>query len=189
MYEEWVSWPDWLGYKAHYVKGNKLPFEDARREVRRLGLKSQKEWYEWSKSGERPSNIPAAPDQVYDEWVSTADWLGYEQKSGSKKKKKAPSAKKAAAKNNGKKRQREEEDEDQPVNEEIEECSICLDDMQDASDDIHALPCGHRFHAACLNEVVLKAAKGGAQSNRQGYLISCPLCRKRTRRRRDPSTL
>ena len=66
----------------------------------------------------------------------------------------------------------------------METCSICLDALDGG---VAALACGHRFHAACLNEVVLAAAKDGAQSNRRGYLISCPNCRKRVRRRRDQS--
>ena len=47
--------------------------------VRELGLTSEKEWKEWSKSGQRPSNIPSCPHQVYRDagWVSMPDWLGY----------------------------------------------------------------------------------------------------------------
>ena len=46
--------------------------------VRKKGLKSQKDWYEWSKSGQRPSDIPSKPNEVYRDhgWVSWADWLG-----------------------------------------------------------------------------------------------------------------
>ena len=36
-----------------------LPFTRARGMVRELGLESKKEWKEWSKSGQRPSNIPS----------------------------------------------------------------------------------------------------------------------------------
>jgi hypothetical protein len=78
----WVSWPDWLGNggtsnQARHV--NMLPFAVGRAYVRKLKLRSQKEWKEWSKSGQRPSNIPSAPDQTYrdDGWISMPDWLGY----------------------------------------------------------------------------------------------------------------
>jgi hypothetical protein len=48
--------------------------------VRKLKLKGQKEWREWSKSGQRPRNIPSNPDQAYrdDGYISTIDWLGME---------------------------------------------------------------------------------------------------------------
>jgi len=53
-------------------------FEEAREYVRSLGLKSQAEWMKYSKSGKRPSDIPAAPQKVYqDEWRGIPDWLGY----------------------------------------------------------------------------------------------------------------
>jgi hypothetical protein len=75
----WISMPDWLGYKGQARHEDMLPFMVARAIVRKLKLKSQEEWREWSKSGQRPSNIPTNPDKVYrgDGWISTADWLGY----------------------------------------------------------------------------------------------------------------
>ena len=75
----WISWPDWLGYEGQ-VRSVVLPFTVARAIVRKLNLKSQREWKAWSKAGQRPSNIPGIPSKTYrdDGWVSTADWLGYE---------------------------------------------------------------------------------------------------------------
>ena len=77
VYEEegWLSYGDFLGYVAVEMR----PFEDARDYVKRLGLKSHKEWQEWSKSGLRPRDIPSNPDQVYKEegWLSYGDFLGY----------------------------------------------------------------------------------------------------------------
>eukprot|EP00947_MAST-08B_sp_MAST-8B-sp1_P001282 g1282.t1 len=76
----WVSYGDWLGTgnKRGAQSGVYLPFLDARAWVRQRNLKSQKEWFEWRKSGQRPSNIPSHPDQVYrgKGWVSYGDWLG-----------------------------------------------------------------------------------------------------------------
>ena len=72
----WISWPDWLGKKGGV--GAMLPFAAARAIVRRLKLKGAKEWEEWSKAGERPSNIPSNPNKMYrdDGWISMPDWLG-----------------------------------------------------------------------------------------------------------------
>ena len=63
-------------------KAGFLSFEAARTFARTLKLGSVKEWYEYSKSGKRPSNIPGAPDQTYRDagWISMPDWLGYEAK-------------------------------------------------------------------------------------------------------------
>jgi hypothetical protein len=54
-------------------------FEKAREFARFLGLKSKKEWQEWRASGDRPDDIPSAPDQTYHDegWLSWPDWLGY----------------------------------------------------------------------------------------------------------------
>ena len=52
------------------------PVKAARAFVWKLKLKSQKEWWEWSKSGMRPPNIPSNPPQVYgDEFISFPDFV------------------------------------------------------------------------------------------------------------------
>jgi hypothetical protein len=77
----WISWPDWLGYGKRY---DMLPFTVARAYVRKLKLRSRKEWFAWRKSGQRPSDIPSNPDQTYrdDGWISYPDWLGYGSEGG-----------------------------------------------------------------------------------------------------------
>ena len=79
----WKGWPDFLGYELQGRRSRWMgwrSFEEARGFVWSLGLKSQKEWQEWSKSGERPDDIPSNPDRVYEEegWLSWPDFLGYE---------------------------------------------------------------------------------------------------------------
>ena len=78
----WTSYPDWLGMKGG--RGNMLPFTAGRAYVRKLKLKTQREWKEWSKSGQRPSNIPGNPAATYrdDGWISLPDWLGYGSEGG-----------------------------------------------------------------------------------------------------------
>jgi hypothetical protein len=79
----WVSWPDWLGNGKERA-GTWKSFTEARAYVRKLKLRGQKEWWAWSKSGHRPSNIPSSPDQMYrdDGWISYPDWLGYGSEGG-----------------------------------------------------------------------------------------------------------
>ena len=72
----WLSWADFLGTKPGW-KGEYKPFEEARDYVWSLGIKSQDEWQKYSKSGERPFDIPANPKSVYgDEFKNFYDWLG-----------------------------------------------------------------------------------------------------------------
>ena len=75
----WISYPDWLGYEGRALPGSMLPFAVARAIVQKLKLESREKWREWRKSGQRPSNIPSDPSEVYrdDGWISYPDWLGY----------------------------------------------------------------------------------------------------------------
>ena len=73
----WVGMGDWLG-TGNVNKKNFLPFKEARRFARNLKLSSYTAWEKWSKSGERPDNIPSSPNQIYKDsgWAGMADWLG-----------------------------------------------------------------------------------------------------------------
>ena len=53
-------------------------FESARKYVQNLKLKNTKDWYEFSKSGDKPDDIPVNPNRVYKNngWTSIGDWLG-----------------------------------------------------------------------------------------------------------------
>ena len=77
----WVDIADWLGpSNPHLSNHNRkfLPYAEARALVHRLKLKNSMQWQEWSKSRQRPSNIPSNPNDTYQGkgWVNCADWLG-----------------------------------------------------------------------------------------------------------------
>jgi superfamily II DNA or RNA helicase len=57
---------------------NYLPFEEAKNIARAFGLQSYTEWRHFSKTKEKPLNIPANPYDVYKKegWISWGDWLG-----------------------------------------------------------------------------------------------------------------
>lgn len=42
-------------------------------------MKSQLEWRDWCRQGNRPANVPSGPHRTYAEegWLSWADWLGF----------------------------------------------------------------------------------------------------------------
>ena len=75
----WLSYGDFLGYDKGKAAGSFRSFEDARKYVRTLGLKSKKEWEAWSSSGARPYDIPGNPNVTYASsgWLSYGDFLGY----------------------------------------------------------------------------------------------------------------
>ena len=75
--EGWESWEEWLGVGrgGRHVEEFRS-FEDARSFARSLGLKNIKEWREFSESGQRPPDVPWAPDHAYKgEWESWEDFL------------------------------------------------------------------------------------------------------------------
>ena len=77
--KEWISYGDWLGTGTIANRNRKFrPFEEARKFARSLKLKNQDEWMEYSKSDERPSDIPTNPHNAYknDGWKSLGDFLG-----------------------------------------------------------------------------------------------------------------
>ena len=52
-------------------------YENAKKFVHSLNLKSKSEWYKFSKSKNKPKNIPANPPGVYKNkgWISWGDFL------------------------------------------------------------------------------------------------------------------
>jgi hypothetical protein len=80
VYSEWKDWADWLGHGRRI--GGWRAFEEAREYARKLNLKSHKEWSALAKDrsfankDRLPDDIPAYPNNVYDEWIGWWDWLG-----------------------------------------------------------------------------------------------------------------
>ncbi len=76
--KQWKGWGDFLG--AEIIANRQrvfLSFEEAKKYVRSLGLKSETEWRAWAKSDLRPKNIPAGPSHKYSqEWQGWSDFLG-----------------------------------------------------------------------------------------------------------------
>ena len=75
----WKSFGDWLGTGTVANQDrNFLSFNDARAFVHQLGLKSWRNWRDYCKSGRKPKNIPACPNESYKNkgWKSMDDWLG-----------------------------------------------------------------------------------------------------------------
>jgi hypothetical protein len=75
----WKGMGDWLGSGsiANFLR-EYISFEEAKEFVHNLKLKSQKEWFQYCKSGQKPEVIPANPDKIYkqDDWKGFGDWLG-----------------------------------------------------------------------------------------------------------------
>ena len=70
---EWIGWGDWLG--TNTVSTNKRafrPFAEARTFVRGLKFQGKNDYAIWSKSAERPDDIPTTPAQVY-----KTEWIGW----------------------------------------------------------------------------------------------------------------
>ena len=80
----WTTWGDWLGtgIVASYLRVYR-PFREARTFARKLRLKSQSEWFAFTKArmlhlGRLPPDIPATPWLTYTDkgWTTLGDWLG-----------------------------------------------------------------------------------------------------------------
>lgn len=60
----WQNWGDWLGtfnLSTTEKRRNLRPFAEAAEFAKSLGLRSKTEWFQWTKSGNRPDDIPANP--------------------------------------------------------------------------------------------------------------------------------
>jgi hypothetical protein len=75
----WTHWNDYLGTTTFSTRQVSLrSFAEARAYVQTLGLQSERAYRLWSKSAERPADIPSNPHRQYrgKGWVSWPDWFG-----------------------------------------------------------------------------------------------------------------
>jgi len=74
--ENWMGIPKIFGKREIQHKSNFLSYEDARKYVRQLKLKTVNEWRVWKKN--RPKNIPCKPEIFYlnKGWKGCGDFLG-----------------------------------------------------------------------------------------------------------------
>lgn len=75
----WISLSDFLGNnRIANQKREFLNFEDARKFVRTLNIKTTDEWLNYTKSDDFPINIPVSPSRTYknEGWLSIPDWIG-----------------------------------------------------------------------------------------------------------------
>ena len=74
VYEEFVSWDDWLGVP--------LTYDEAREAIASLGIESQQEWWEFSRSSAdrlQTLRVPSRPHLFYDKWLGYDHWLSLEE--------------------------------------------------------------------------------------------------------------
>lgn len=76
--EGWINWSDWLGTNNASRLIAYDPYEDAKEKVKLFKIKSKEEWFQFCKSGNKPSSIPYDPRRTYLDkgWTSWGDWLG-----------------------------------------------------------------------------------------------------------------
>lgn len=78
----WVNWGDWLGTDRIADKFKIYrTFDEAKKYIQKIEIKSQKEWNAYAKSGgEKPNDIPYKPQRTYlnKGWQGWADFLGKE---------------------------------------------------------------------------------------------------------------
>jgi superfamily II DNA or RNA helicase len=81
VYEDkgWKGYGDFLGtgFIATFDR-EYLGFEEAKKFIQSTNIKSQKEFKEWAKSDQRPSNFPSEPHRTYRDngWKGLGDFLG-----------------------------------------------------------------------------------------------------------------
>jgi hypothetical protein len=77
--DQWASWGDWFGTER-VANQNKefLSFKKVQEFAQKLNFKNREEWEEYSKSGDKPDNIPANPGLAYKNngWKGWGDFLG-----------------------------------------------------------------------------------------------------------------
>src|SRR5665213_149107 len=73
----WKDLGDWLGTgNLGQQPKRKVSYKEAKAFVQALGIKTQKEFFEWRKSSQRPETIPSAPERAYYEFEGWGKFLG-----------------------------------------------------------------------------------------------------------------
>lgn len=76
-YAGWNGLGDWLGTgNIQNQRKKKMPYEQAKAYVQAIGIQTWEAYMTWSKTGERPATIPAAPDKAYHEFEGWGKFLG-----------------------------------------------------------------------------------------------------------------
>ena len=71
--DEWKGWGDWFGTGRVANANRKFrSFDDARKFVRTLGIKSEYQWVRWLKNNKKPSDVPVRFDLTYPKEYTTA---------------------------------------------------------------------------------------------------------------------
>jgi superfamily II DNA or RNA helicase len=73
----WTSWGDFLG-TGKIADQNKvyLNFDEVKKYVKSIGIKTQTEWKNFAKSDKKPNNIPYKVERTYKaDWISWPDFL------------------------------------------------------------------------------------------------------------------
>jgi hypothetical protein len=75
----WVDWYDFLGInREEYWKKIFYTYEEAKKYMHNIGLKSEEEWKEYKKNGLKPEFIPSKPRNFYyGEFKGFMDFLGF----------------------------------------------------------------------------------------------------------------
>lgn len=88
VYKNWGSWPEFLGsaISKFNCKREFWSFDEARKFVRKLGLKRQVDWHDYCAASEKFAHLPAKPLEVpsnpqkkyrNEGWNGYPDWMGY----------------------------------------------------------------------------------------------------------------
>lgn len=77
IYYEWQSWADFLGTNNIAPKNREyISYSNLKKFCKKIGIKSQNQFYQYWKTHSRPQNIPTRPYDVYKEWKNWGDFLG-----------------------------------------------------------------------------------------------------------------
>ena len=74
--KRWVNWGEFLG-TGNVQKKIFRSYESAKTLMKELGIKTQNQFREWNRTGQRPSDFPSNPNKAYKEkWVNWGEFLG-----------------------------------------------------------------------------------------------------------------